>query len=91
MVQNFWTLALLLGLMKTRLNFFHIRTKLNHLPMAETQTLGTWGQSFVFVPASKNFTITPHPPLHGPQSAFLTTLWQDPISISNINIQFSSY
>ena len=38
--QNFWTLALTLGLVKTRLDFFQGRTKPNHLVVGET--VGIW-------------------------------------------------
>ena len=41
MAQNLWTLALILGLAKTRLDLFHSRPVLNHLVVGETQIPGT--------------------------------------------------
>ena len=52
MAQNFWTLVLLLGLRKTRLDFFHGG-------MDRDETLGTRGQSFISSPV--NLTTTPQP------------------------------
>lgn len=50
--QTFWTLAYPLGLMKTRLRFFHSRRN-------REETLGTWSQSFISTPI--NLTATLHP------------------------------
>lgn len=43
MTRDFWTPALLLGLVQTMLDFFHSGTELNHPALGETP--GTWGQS----------------------------------------------
>ena len=59
MAQNFQTLALFLGLMKTSLDFFHSRTELNP------------GQSFVFAPAlSSSLPQHLNLPSVGPQKCF---------------------
>ena len=61
--QNFWALALLLGFMKARPDFFHSG-------MDRDETLGTWGQSFISTPV--NLTTTAKPPTCGsPEMAFL--------------------
>lgn len=75
MVQTFWMLAFLLGLMKTRLDFFHRGMDGDKTWWIEIR------QSFIWTP------ILPLPsPSHvsGPGNAFLSTLWQDPISTSSI-------
>ncbi|KAM8777471.1 protein eyes shut homolog [Rhynchonycteris naso] len=53
-----------LGLVKTRLDFFHTRTELSRLVGRES--LGICGQSFVLAPAPLILTITPDPPCMDP-------------------------
>lgn len=61
--QNFWTLAFVLGLIKTWLDFFHNGT-------VRYETLGTWAQPFVSTPI--NLTTKPHPPTcESPEIPFL--------------------
>ena len=64
MAQNFWTLALLLDLMKTGLDFFHSR-------MDRDETPGRWGQCFISI--AINLTTTPHLPVRG--SLEMLFLW----------------
>ena len=79
MAQNFWTLALLLGLVKTRLAFSHSGMELSHLVVNET--LDTWRQSFVFAADSVNLTTTLILPCMGLQNALLMALERTPLAI----------
>ena len=49
-VQNFLALAFLLGLMKTRLDFFYSGTD-------GDETSGTWGQSSISIPINLTTTL----------------------------------
>lgn len=57
MAQSSWTLAFLLGLMKTILGFFHNG-------MDRDETPGSWALSFIST--LMNRTATPHPLVGGP-------------------------
>lgn len=81
--QNFWTLSLL-GLLKTRLDFFHSRMEMNHLSVDEIRTLGTWRQSFAFAPASINLTTAPHPLTWVPAMLFLQLCGRTPFSLATV-------
>ena len=74
MTQNFWTLALLLGLVKTKLDF-HTGTEMRHKEP---------GGNLLFLPPI-NLTTTPYLLMHGlvPRNAFLVTPRMDPIPTGN--------
>lgn len=62
MTQHLWTLALLLGLEKTKLDFY---SGMELSPLVLDKTLGTWGQPLMFAAALINLTTIPHPCLRG--------------------------
>lgn len=80
--QDVRTLALLLGLVKTRLDVFHRGTEQSHLVVNEMR--GTWVQTFISTPIHP--TTIPHPPMCVPEMLFLLLRGRTPFPLATSSV-----